>query len=197
MNSERRFKFVSAGSVLAVLACIAVLGFSLATAQEKTKIAKRLGFRDMNKIITDSVKRAYANSQDIDAVMMALNSASEAIDAGDTAAAKQKLDEAKQFLQTVQKSNKQYLEKAPVANAKCPISGKAIARADVPAEWTRMYKGQKVGFCSTACPAAWGELSDAEKNEKLEKVRPHRLRKKAEKKGEELLEESKKIVPEY
>ncbi len=197
MNSDRRFKFVSAGSVLAVLACIAVLGFSLAKAQEKAEIAKRLGFRDMNKIIADSVKRAYANSQDIDAVMMALDSASQAIDAGDTAAAKQKLDEAKGFLRTVQKSTKQYLEKAPVANAKCPISGKAIARTGTPAEWTRMYKGRKVGFCCAACPVAWGKLSDAEKSEKLEKVRPQRLRKKAEKKGEQLLEKSKKMVPEY
>lgn len=197
MKNKRRSKFVSASTVLVVLACIAVLGFSLATAQEKAEIAKRLGIRDMNKIIADSVKKAYTNSQDIDAVMMALNSASEAIDAGDTAAAKQKLDEAKKFLKTIQKSTKQYLEKAPVANTKCPISGKAIARTNVPAEWTRMYKGQKVGFCCAACPVAWGKLSDAEKNKKLEKVRPQQLRKKAEKKSEELLEENKKMVPEY
>lgn len=197
MKSERRFKFVSAGSVLAVLACIAVLGFSLATAQEKTETAKRATRYKMSQYIKDCVKWCSTNDKDIDAVMMALNSASEAIDAGDTAAAKQKLDEAKQFLQTVKKSNQQCIEKAPVANAKCPMSGKTIARADVPAEWTRMYKGRKIGFCGAACPAAWGKLSDAEKNEKLEKARPQRLREKAEKKGEQLLEKSKKEHPGY
>ena len=194
MKIRRQFRLI------VVATCITEIGISLAIAQPKSEIAKRLSSRDMNRIIADSVKKAYTNSRDIDAAMQALNAASEAIDTGNTAAAKQMLEEAKQFMQTVQKSTKQYLEKAPVANAKCPITGLAITRTDVPADRTSMYKGRKIGFCSAACPAEWGKLSNAEKSDKLKLARPKKRRKKTSEHPEHpapIREKSKKEHPGY
>lgn len=65
-------------------------------------------------------------------------------------------------------------DKAPAAggtvNDRCPIMGGAIDPAAVPANLTRQFKGQKVGFCCGGCPAAWDKLSDDEKQSKLDKV---------------------------
>ena len=58
-------------------------------------------------------------------------------------------------------------EPTGVVNTTCPIMGKQIDPADVPATLTREWNGQTVGFCCAACPAAWDKLSDAEKKQKL------------------------------
>lgn len=57
---------------------------------------------------------------------------------------------------------------AGCVNTRCPIMNKAIDPANVPEPLTRMYKGQKVGFCCGGCPARWDKLTDAEKDAKLE-----------------------------
>lgn len=61
-----------------------------------------------------------------------------------------------------------------VVNVVCPIMGTQIDPAKVPDSLTREYKGQKVGFCCGACPAAWDKLSDAEKDAKLKACLPKR-----------------------
>lgn len=62
--------------------------------------------------------------------------------------------------------------KAPVlaVNGTCPIMGKAINPAQVPASLTREFKGQTIGFCCPMCPPAWDKLSDAERQAKLDVV---------------------------
>ena len=59
-----------------------------------------------------------------------------------------------------------------VINARCPIMGTALDRDKVPAELTRAFRGQKIGFCCAGCPAAWDKLADAEKAAKLEAAMP-------------------------
>ncbi|MBI5722396.1 MAG: hypothetical protein HZA50_00400 [Planctomycetes bacterium] len=55
-----------------------------------------------------------------------------------------------------------------VVNTRCPImSSSKIDPAKVPANLTREFKGQKVGFCCGGCPSAWDKLTDAEKETKL------------------------------
>jgi len=61
---------------------------------------------------------------------------------------------------------------AKVVNDRCPMMGTKIDPEKVPANLTRTYKGQKVGFCCGGCPTAWDMLSDAEKDAKLAKVMP-------------------------
>lgn len=52
-----------------------------------------------------------------------------------------------------------------VDNARCPIMGAAVT--EVPENNTREYKGKKIGFCCSDCPAAWDRLSDSEKEKKF------------------------------
>ncbi len=60
---------------------------------------------------------------------------------------------------------------AKVVNVRCPIKGTKMDQANVPPSLTRMFRGQKVGFCCAGCPTAWDKLTDAEKNAKLAKVK--------------------------
>jgi uncharacterized ParB-like nuclease family protein len=61
---------------------------------------------------------------------------------------------------------------APV-NTKCPIMGGKVDPAKTPAELTRQFQGQTVGFCCGGCPAAWDRLSDDQKAAKLAKLAPN------------------------
>ena len=54
-----------------------------------------------------------------------------------------------------------------VVNSRCPIMGTKLDVDRVPADLTREFKGQKIGFCCPSCPPAWDKLSDADKEAKL------------------------------
>jgi hypothetical protein len=57
---------------------------------------------------------------------------------------------------------------AKVVNVRCPITGNKIDPDKVPADLTREWKGQKIGFCCAACPPAWDKLTDEQKQAKLD-----------------------------
>jgi len=61
-------------------------------------------------------------------------------------------------------------ETGAVVNDVCPIMGSPVDPADVPENLTRVYDGKKIGFCCPGCPEAWDELSDAEKDRKLQEM---------------------------
>jgi hypothetical protein len=111
----------------------------------------------------------------MDEAVKALAVAKKAADSGDAKAAAVDIERASALLKEMQEAM-QACEKAAataapkdgVVNARCPITGKAFDPAKVPSELTRMYKGQKVGFCCPMCPPAWDKLSDAEKDKKLQ-----------------------------
>ena len=60
------------------------------------------------------------------------------------------------------------LSAVAVVNATCPIMNSDIDSNNVPAELTRTFKGQTVGFCCAGCPAAWDKLTDENKQAKLD-----------------------------
>jgi len=62
-------------------------------------------------------------------------------------------------------------EPAAFINTKCPIMGGKIDPAKVTPALTREYKGQKIAFCCSDCPAAWDKLTDAQKDEKLKEAK--------------------------
>jgi|GEM_PF-1394961 len=63
------------------------------------------------------------------------------------------------------------VEKTPkIVNSCCPIEGTKLDADKVSAEMTCEFKGQKVGFCCSGCPAAWDKLSDEEKEAKLKEA---------------------------
>ncbi len=117
---------------------------------------------DMHKTHMEQLNMALAS------VDMALK----AIDSGDTKAAKADLDKAKMSLVSLKESMEKHTKMMKTCNTKCPMTGISIDPVNVPENQTCMYKGKKVGFCTAGCVAAWGKLSDAEKDAKLQNVVP-------------------------
>lgn len=105
----------------------------------------------------------------------AIQAAQKALASGDAKTAAAELEKAQKALASI----KEGLDKCTVApaaasvkvvNAQCPIMGTVLAKDKVPADLTREYKGQTVGFCCGGCPEAWDKLTDADKAAKLVKA---------------------------
>jgi hypothetical protein len=126
----------------------------------------------MHKCTNMCVEKCETNMKDVSEAKAAVKAAIEAIDKGDTKAAKSELEKAEKLLGTVHKAMEENVEKMPCVNNKCPISGKEIDMMNRPKDCTRIYKGMKVGFCCTNCPLEWDKLTDTEKDAKLKAVMP-------------------------
>ena len=110
--------------------------------------------------------------KDVESALATLADAKKAADSGDAKAASAAIDKAVATLKQMQANMQNESAKAQkVSNTRCPIMGLPIDPAKVPENLTRMYKGQKIGFCCAMCPAKWDKLSDREKEAKLAKVR--------------------------
>lgn len=160
--------FVVCAGILVVMAVQAATESSMDTMTKAA--AKECTMGEMHGCVAECMKACDKNMGDLAATMTALDGANKAIDAGKTAEAKTEIAKAHKLLKGIEEAQKKYMEKMPVCNAECPISGKKIDMMNVPADCTAMYKGQKVGFCSPACPAAWKMMPDAEKDAKLKAV---------------------------
>jgi ribosome-associated protein YbcJ (S4-like RNA binding protein) len=101
--------------------------------------------------------------------LKALDAARKALDGGDAKAAIAEIAKARELVADTRDDLKVYLPApaAGVVNVRCPIMGSAIDPAKVPESLIRQYKGQKVGFCCPACPQAWDNLTDEQKDAKL------------------------------
>jgi predicted metal-binding membrane protein len=100
-----------------------------------------------------------------------LDAAAKALEAGQHDQAIAELKAARALVADAQKAIAGMLPKdQKVVNARCPIMGTKLDVEKVPAELTRMHKGQKVGFCCEGCPVAWDKLTDAEKDKKLQEA---------------------------
>ena len=53
-----------------------------------------------------------------------------------------------------------------IVNAKCPLMGTAMGKT-APEKMTRMFKGQRVGFCCETCLKNWDAMNDADRDAKL------------------------------
>ncbi len=51
----------------------------------------------------------------------------------------------------------------PIVNPTCPIMGTAMDKT-APENMTRMYNGQRIGFCCGECLTKWDAMSDKEKD---------------------------------
>jgi hypothetical protein len=117
---------------------------------------------------TGSPPEALANLE------ASLQSAQKAADAGDAKTAAAELAKAQKALAALKEQLK-----APSAthvskpvNALCPIMGGKVDPDKTPAELTRQFQGQTVGFCCGGCPASWDRLTDEQKAAKLAKLAP-------------------------
>jgi len=110
--------------------------------------------------------------------MEKLNRAIEAIDkavkevkAGNKDKALVELAEARKLMLACQKAMSEMGE-GKIVNDLCPIMGTKLDHSKVPASLTRTYNGKKIGFCCAGCPSAWDNLSDQQKQEKLDEANP-------------------------
>ncbi|MCE5340032.1 MAG: PTS lactose/cellobiose transporter subunit IIA [Planctomycetaceae bacterium] len=127
---------------------------------------------DMNKCMADCMKKCQANMENVSAAKTSIMAAIEAIDKGDTKTAKIEMEKADKLLANVHKCMKENMQQMPCCNVKCPIMGEPINAMKCPKELTRMYKGEKVGFCCAGCPEKWDKLTDTEKDAKLKDAMP-------------------------
>lgn len=135
------------------------------------KANKEYKQKDMHRCDEECVKNCDKNMADLSLAITALDDANKAIDAGDTAVAKTEIAKAKMLLNGIKDAHKKCMSKMPVCNTMCPITGKKIDMMNVTENLTTVYKGQKVGFCCQACPVSWENLTDEEKDAKLEAVK--------------------------
>lgn len=126
--------------------------------------------KNMHECTMKCAMNCEKNMKDISEAIVLLDEAVKAIDAGNTADAKIKIGKAKKMLDEMQVAQKKCMEKMPTVNSVCPISGEKFDMMKTPENQTRMYKGQKVGFCCPACPPKWDALTDKEKDAMLEKA---------------------------
>jgi len=170
---------------LIAVAIIGIGAFSLVSAQEqKEKCAgtdpnkaaaaeeKHEGktIECLHKCTVCCVKKCQANMEDISTAKAAIKAAIEAIDKGDTKAAKSELEKAENLLKKVHECMEQTIGEMPCVNRRCPMMGNSIDMMSCPKERTCMYKGMKIGFCSQGCVAAWEKMTEAEKDAKLKEA---------------------------
>ena len=182
MEKKRTALLLSIGlttaAVIIVITTVSLISARPVQAEEANSPAMSESMRkccvigDMNKCTADCMKRCQANMKDISAAKVAIKAAIEAMDKGDTKAAKIEMEKADKLLSNVHKCMQENMEQMPCNNAKCPITGKAIERMKCAKDCTCMHKGMKVGFCCAKCPAEWEKLTDAEKDAKLKDVTP-------------------------
>ena len=157
-----------------VLGIVAMIGLGVAAVKaaeaDIVKPVKECTMKDLYECTQKCTMICEKNTKNITEAMASLDKAVTAIDAANTADAKAEIEKAKMLLKDVQLAQKKCIEKMPVINDRCPITGKKIDIMNTPEHLTALYNGKKVGFCCPACPPMWEKLTEKEKAEKLEKV---------------------------
>ena len=120
------------------------------------------------KARTFSLDRIH--SEHLPAVLKSIDEAVMAVKAGNSKAALDELHKTKRLIAAVNEAIGKYV-KPKFANNRCPIMGTPIKPDKVAKNLIREFKGQKVAFCCTRCPAKWDKLTDTEKQAKLANVK--------------------------
>ncbi len=120
----------------------------------------------------DCTQICQMNKETLQNTAISLDKAGQALQSGDAAVARKEVSDSLAAIRATQKSIDQIVTKMPPANVCCPLSGKPIDIDRVPPERTRMHKGVKVGFGKNAEMEQWDRLTEAEKEEKIQKVVP-------------------------
>ena len=120
---------------------------------------------------TATVSLEAIHTRQLPAVEAAVQKAIGHIEAGRSQAALSELKHVQSALTAVHKALGVHV-KPKFANTVCPIMGAPINPDRVAANLVREYNGQKVAFCCAGCPAAWDQLSAADKASKLKEASP-------------------------
>jgi len=160
-------------AALAVAALLSINSVSVAHGDDEHMLGSPMAATGPSGMVCD-MKTCQEHMANLDKAVKALDDAKKAADSGDAKTASTDIAMAQTILQDMQASMKKMMPStAPAAaagkvvNKTCPIMGSKIDPDNVPANLTRVYKDQTVGFCCTMCPPQWDKLSDAEKSTKL------------------------------
>jgi len=111
----------------------------------------------------------YSYKARLSVAIKAIDSADKALKSGDKKTALEELSRARKLMVSVLEGLGGS-KASPIVNTKCPIMGTRLDPVKVPYRLTRLYKGKRIGFCCGGCPAAWDNLSDAQKQVKLKEA---------------------------
>jgi len=158
---------------VAALLALVVLAGSYVIGADSASMADHAGHQAMlanpasEKAVLVSLDTIHAKQ--LPAIEAAVQKAIQDLEVGHTQAALAELRHAQRALTVTRQALGMHL-KPKFANTVCPIMGSPINPDKVPANLVREYKGEKVAFCCAGCPAAWDQLSDAEKTTKLKQA---------------------------
>lgn len=109
-------------------------------------------------------------SRDLPMVMLSIEKAARAMEAGDKTATEGELLTARQILIALNGILDEHM-KPRFANSHCPIMGLPIEVSAVDESLIRDHTGWKVAFCCAGCPKAWDRLNDAQKHFRVRGVK--------------------------
>lgn len=133
----------------------------------------RVGVSSLEKkaIRVETLSLDMIHSRELLIAILSIDKAAKAVESGDNKTALAELNKAQKMLITIYGAIGTHL-KPQFANNRCPIMGSPINPEKVATNLIRDYKGQKVAFCCAGCPSMWDKLTDAQKQDKLAKVKP-------------------------
>ncbi len=178
MTKGRLITFIGIVSVAVILAVS--LPLTLTKAETEHDHPGKMGKRDMKKKMKKHSEGRVLTLEKIHTKHLPMISGSiekaiKAIEAGNKKTALAELHKAQKMLTAIKKGIAKHV-KPKFVNSKCPIWGTPIKPDEVTKDLIREYKSQKVAFCCANCLPAWDKLTDAEKNEKLTKVKPEPMK---------------------
>ncbi|MFI4911725.1 MAG: hypothetical protein ACIAQZ_08680 [Sedimentisphaeraceae bacterium JB056] len=153
----KNVKLFTVLGLLAVLLAAITIPAACAASKASDKAEKTLTLEDIN-------------AKELPALSAAIDKAMKAVESGDKETALEQLQKASKLTTVITEVVKK--EATPqFANVRCPIMGSPINPEHVADNLVREFKGEKVAFCCGGCPARWDKMTDAEKQEALDKVR--------------------------
>jgi len=132
----------------------------------------RVGVSSLEKkaIRVETLSLDMIHSRELPIAILSIDKAAKAVESGDNKTALAELHKAQKMLIRIYGAIGTHL-KPQFANNRCPIMGSPINPEKVATNLIRDYKGQKVAFCCAGCPSMWDKLTDAQKQDKLAKVK--------------------------
>ncbi|MBN1765183.1 MAG: hypothetical protein JW860_08000 [Sedimentisphaerales bacterium] len=119
---------------------------------------------------TNTLTLNQIHAEHLPMALKAIDKALKAIESGEKSVAIEELNMARSNI-VIAHEALGHLVKPVFANNKCPIMGSPINPDKIGEDLIREFKGQKVAFCCAGCPVTWDKLSDAQKEDKLNKVK--------------------------
>jgi len=171
----RKIRLVTIVGIIGVAAIVAV---SLALTSTKAEASSCCSGHEQkpemnmkNPVMAETLSLEKIHSEHLPMVLLSIDKAIKAIEAGNKETALAELNKAQAMLAVIKDDISKHV-KPKFANIRCPIMGSPINQDKVAENLIRDYKDQKIAFCCGGCPVTWDKLTEAKKESKLAKAKP-------------------------